>query len=266
MTTHSFAVDRAFAIIALKRKLAYRWNWAFSIGFGALGLLVGLAVWRSLIGSGSLGGYDWADMRAYLIIGFLTGTLAWGGSDWQMADRILDGLISIDLTKPVDFQRARAAEYIGSMISVVPTAVLGTVAAFLLFRPAPPASALAAGLTILSVLFIFPMAFCVNYLAVLMCFFTRRYLGIQWLKDGLLSFLSGLVVPVALMPIWLQGLCWALPFVHFTTTPSNIYLGRIDTPGALGLIAVQAAWTIVMWYGARLIWRQTIKKVTIHGG
>lgn len=264
--SHAFAVDRALAVISMKRQLAYRTNFVFTVLFGSLALLVGLAAWRHLIGDGELGGYDWADMRAYLIIGFLTSTLVWGGSDWQLAERILDGQVAIDLTKPVDFQRARAAEFIGGMASAVPTAVLGTVAACLLFRPAPPDSALAAVLTVLSLLLLFPLAFGVSYLSVLMCFWTRRYLGISWAKEALVSFFSGMLIPVALMPAWLQGLAWALPFVHFTTTPASIYLGRVDAFGALGLIGAEAAWAVGLWIGLHLLFRHLVKKVTIHGG
>ncbi|MCD0444887.1 ABC-2 family transporter protein [Glycomyces sp. A-F 0318] len=260
------SVDVALATISFKRKIAYKTTWIFSVLFGGWSLLAGLAVWNNLIGDGELGGYDWQSMKAYLIIGFLTSTLAWAGSDWEMANRILDGHVAVDLTKPVDFQRARAAEYIGGMTAAVPAAILGTTAAVLIFQPAPPASALAAALTALSVLFIFPLAFCINYLSVLACFVTQRYLGVQWARDCFLAFFSGMMVPLALMPVWLQGVAWGLPFVHFTTTPASIYLGRVDTAGALGLIAVEAAWAVGLWIGARLIWNQLVKKVTVHGG
>ncbi|MFG3341502.1 ABC transporter permease [Glycomyces sp. NPDC048151] len=260
------SVDVAFARVALKRKLAYKSTWLFSVLFGGWALLAGLAVWSHLIGDGEVGGFDWPSMKAYLIIGFLTTTLAWAGAEWDMANRILDGLVAIDLTKPVDFQRARAAEYIGGMLASVPAAVLGTVIAVAVFKPAGPASPLAAVLTAVSVLFIFPLAFCISYLAVLCCFATQRFLGIQWAKDSMVAFFSGMMIPIALMPAWLQVTAWAMPFVHFTTTPASIYLGRVDTAGALGLIAAEAAWTVGLWVLARLIWRQLVKKVTIHGG
>ncbi|THV30655.1 ABC transporter permease [Glycomyces paridis] len=259
-------VDLAFATVTFKRKIAYKTTWLFSILFGGWSLLAGLAVWSQIIGDGELGGYDWSAMKAYLVIGFLTATLAWAGSDWEMANRILDGHVAIDLTKPVDFQRARAAEYIGGMTASVPAAILGTALAALAFRPAPPVSALAALLTGISVLFIFPLAFCISYLATMTCFITQRFLGVQWAKDSLVAFFSGMMVPIALMPVWLQGVAWALPFVHFTTTPASIYLGRVDTAGALGLIAAQAAWAAGLWFIARLIWARLVKKVTIHGG
>jgi ABC-2 type transport system permease protein len=259
-------VDVALATIAFKRKIAYKGTWFFSILFGGFSLLAGLAVWNHLIGDGEMGGYDWDAMKAYLIIGFLTSTLAWAGSDWEMANRILDGLIAIDLTKPVDFQRARAGEFIGGMVASVPSAILGTAAAVLVFRPAPPDSALAAALTVASILFIFPLAFGINYLAVLTCFVTQRYLGVQWARDSMLAFFSGMMVPLALMPAWLQTVSWSLPFVHFTTTPASIYLGRVDLAAALGLLAAQAAWSVGLWVLARLLWSQLVKKVTVHGG
>jgi ABC-2 type transport system permease protein len=82
----------------------------------------------------------------------------------------------------------------------------------------------------------------------------------------MVAFFSGMLIPLSLMPSWLQGLSWAMPFVHFTTTPASIYLGRVDTAGALGLIAAQTAWAVGLWVIARLLWWRLVKKVTIHGG
>jgi ABC-2 type transport system permease protein len=113
---------------------------------------------------------------------------------------------------------------------------------------------------------VFPLAFGVTYLSVLVCFWTRRYLGVMWLREALLSFFSGLMIPLAFMPGWLQSIAWALPFPHFTTTPSAIYLGRVDTAGALGLIAAEAAWAVGLWFLGRFVFRQAVKKVTVHGG
>jgi ABC-2 type transport system permease protein len=264
--SHTLAVDRALAVISLKRRLAYKANWVFAIVLGGGAMLSGLALWRNLLGEGAIGGYDWDSMRAYMIIAFFTATLAFGGADWTIADRILDGLIAVDLTKPVDFQRARAAEFVGSMISTVPTAVVGTVAAWLLFSPPPPVSPLAGALTLVSVLFIFPLAFEITYLSVLVCFWTRRYLGVMWAREAVLGFFSGMMVPLALMPVPLQILAWCLPFPHFTTTPSHIYLGRVGALGALGLIAAEIAWVVAMWFGGRMVFGHAVKKVTVHGG
>jgi len=264
--SHAFAVDRALAVLSLKQRLAYKTHWVFAVVLGGGALLVSMAMWHNLIGSGSLGGYDWDSMRAYLIIGFVTTTIAFAGSDFQMADRILDGMVAIDLTKPLDFQRARAAEYTGSKLATLPTALVGGAVAWLVFDPPAPVSPLAGALTALSVLLLFPITFEITYLSVLACFWTKQYLGVMWLRMGLLNFFSGIMIPLALMPSWLQAVAWCLPFPHITTTPASIYLGRVDTLGALGLIGAELAWIAAMWIGARLVFRYAVKTVTVHGG
>ncbi|MEU6250611.1 ABC-2 family transporter protein [Glycomyces sp. NPDC047010] len=264
--SNTFAVDRAFAVIAFKRRLAYKTQWLVGLVLGGGAMLVSMAMWRELLSGGALSGYDWDAMRAYIIIGFITATMVFGAADWHIADRILDGHVAIDLTKPVDFQRARAAEYVGSMCSTVPTVALGVLGAWLLFDPPGPVSATAGALTAVSLVLVFPLAFGITYLTVLVCFWTKRYLGVMWLREALLSFFSGMMIPLAFMPSWLQAVAWALPFPHFTTTPSAIYLGHVDTRGALGLLAAEAAWAFGMWFGARLIFNQAVKKVTVHGG
>ena len=264
--THTLAVDRALMTVSFKQALAYKSSWFIGLILAGGGLLVGMALWHHLLDERSLGGYDWAAMRAYLIIGFLTATLAFGADGWYIAERILDGMVAIDLTKPVDFQRARAAEFVGNLVSQTPTGIVGVVGAWLLFSPPGPVSPLAGLLTVVSIVLIIPLAFEIIYISTLVCFWTKRYLGIMWVHEALLGFFSGMVIPLALMPTWLQALSWALPFPHFTTTPTSIYLGRVDTLGALGLIAAEAAWVVGLWLGARLLWRHAVKSVTVHGG
>ncbi|RRS00697.1 ABC transporter permease [Glycomyces terrestris] len=262
----ALAVDRAFAVIAFKRRLAYKTQWLVGLVLGGGAMLVSMAMWRELLSGGALSGYDWDAMRAYVIIGFITATMVFGAADWQIADRILDGHVAVDLTKPVDFQRARAAEFVGSMCSTIPTVAVGVAGAWLLFDPPGPASATAGVLTAASLVLVFPLAFGITYLTVLVCFWTKRYLGVMWLREALLAFFSGMMIPLAFMPSWLQAVAWALPFPHFTTTPSAIYLGHVDTAGALGLLAAEAAWAAGLWFGARLVFNHAVKKVTVHGG
>lgn len=264
--TYPLAAERALAVISFKGQMAHKFNWLIGVILGGGSLLVGMALWRHLLDDGSMAGYDWEAMRAYIVISFVTITLAYGGAHGQVAERILDGMVAIDLTRPVDFQRARAAEYIGSMIASLPTAAIGSVGAWLLFTPPAPASPLAGALTAVSILLLFPLSFEVVYLSVLACFWTHRYGTIMFARESLVAFFSGVTIPLALMPSWLQALAWCLPFPHFTTTPSSIYLGRVDTLGALGLIAAEAAWVIGLWVAARVLWRHAVKQVTIHGG
>jgi ABC-2 type transport system permease protein len=263
---HMLAADLALARITFKRRVAYRTSWLFTVVIGGGGMLASLALWEHLLGDGRLAGYDWNAMRAYLILGFVTMTVAIGGADWNIADRILDGQVAIDLTKPVDFQRARAAEYIGSILAAAPGTVVGVAAAALLVGFPAPATPVAGALTAVSLVLSLPLSFCVMFLGVLTCFWVRRYLGIMWAREAVTMFFSGMLVPLAFFPEPLRILAWCLPFAHFTTTPTGIYLGRYDTVASLGLLAAQAAWVVALWWSARFLWRRAVRQVTVHGG
>lgn len=261
----AFSVDLALAKVALKRRLAYRMNWIFGVVLGGGELLVSLTLWGTILAEqGSVAGYDWDAMRTYYVIAFVTAAFVFSGSD--TAQRILDGSVAIDLLKPVDFQRARAAEFYGGLAGSLPTMVVGLAIALIFFTPLPPASFAAGLLTLASVALIAPIAFSVVYLSTMLCFWTRSYHGIMWARQTVVAFFSGAMVPLAIMPAPLQALAWCLPFVHFTTTPSQIYLGRVDTLGALGLIAAQAAWVVALWLLGRWLWSRAVRAVTIHGG
>jgi ABC-2 type transport system permease protein len=263
----ALAVDFALARLTFKQRLAYRANWLFTVVIGGGGMLASLTLWHHLLdGGASMGGYDWDAMRAYLIIGFVTMTVAIGGADWNIAHRILDGQVAIDLTKPVDFQRARAAEFIGSIIATVPSAAFSVAAAALLVGLPAPATPLAGLITAVSVLLALPLSFCLTFLGVLTCFWVRRYLGVMWAREAVTMFFSGMLIPLALFPAPLQALAWSLPFAHFTTTPTGIYLGRFSLGESLGMLAAQAAWTLVLWWLARFVWNRALTKVTVHGG
>lgn len=264
--THAFAVDRALATISLKQQLSHKFNWLIGVILGGGSLLVGMALWHHVLGDGVMAGYDWEAMRAYVVLAFITTTLTYGGAHGQVAERILDGMVAIDLTKPVDFQRARAAEYIGSTIASLPTAAIGSVGAWLLFTHPAPASPLAGVLTAVSILLLFPLSFVIVYLSTLVCFWTHRYGTVMFAREALVGFFSGMMIPLALMPSWLQVFAWCLPFAHLTTTPTSIYLGRVDALGALGLIGAEAAWVAGLWVLARVLWHRAVRQVTIHGG
>lgn len=259
-------MDLALAVASLKRRLAWRMHWVVGTLLGGTELLTALALWSTVLAErGSIAGYDWDAMRTYYIIGFVTAGLAFGGTEMQ-AQRILDGMVSIDLLKPVDYQRARAAEFIGALAANLPTLVIGVAVATVLFDPLPPVSFTAGALALLSVVLMVPLVANVIYLSLMLCFWTRRYQGVVWARQTIIAFFSGMMVPLAFMPEPLQVIAWCLPFVHFTTTPTNIYLGRVGELGALGLIAVELAWVIALWYLGRYLWGKAVKIVTIHGG
>lgn len=252
--------------MSTRRMLAYRLSSVILWIGGATFLAGSLAVWHALLAEGSIGGYDWEQMKAYLLIGWATGAIGSAYGDWWMADRILDGHVATDLTKPMDYQWARFSEHMGGLATelVAITIAFGTVSVFTGGLSLPdPGQAL---LFLASFALVAPLKFAITYITTMACFWTQNFMGLSWAKDAIVTLFSGALVPLALLPSWLAGPAAVLPFASITATPAALFLGQATGWAALQLLAVQAAWVLALWWGARLIWRRALRALTVHGG
>ncbi|HYN93996.1 MAG TPA: ABC-2 family transporter protein [Pilimelia sp.] len=246
--------------------LTHRLNFVLGLFAVLFQLVAMLSVWGVLLRSGtSIAGFSWPQMKAYLLIAYATGSLL-SFTDFRLAFRIRDGMVAVDLTKPVDFQRSRFAEAVGtgSVEGGFAVLVCAVVVAFTLpvAVPAPAQGALFAA----SLLLVLPLKFCLSYLTSMVCFWTQNVLGVALTRFAVTNLFSGALVPLVLLPGWLQGIAAVLPFASITYTPASIYLGRATGGAAWQLIGVQAAWVLALWWGSRLAWRRAVRQLTVHGG
>jgi ABC-2 type transport system permease protein len=256
------ALARAVALSAL----TYRTNFLLGLGAVFFQLVAMLSVWKVLLAESAVQGFTWPQMRAYLLVAFAAGTVVSLFSDFRMAWRIRSGLVALDIVKPVDYQRARFAETLGgvwielAVIAVVGGTVLAVTGGVDL--PAGPGLAL----FVASMLLLVPLKFLIVYVSTLACFWTQNFIGVQWARMAIVNLLSGAMIPLAYLPGWLSTVAEWSPFAGLVSTPALIFIGQVDVRHGLVLLAVQAAWVIALWFGARLIWRSALKQLTVHGG
>jgi ABC-2 type transport system permease protein len=257
---------RAMARAVAMSAWAYRANFLLGLGAVFFQMIALLAVWRVVLAGSSVQGFTWPQMRAYLLIAFASGTLVSLIGDFRMAQRIHSGMVALDLVKPVDYQRARFAEMIGGvwLEIIVVVVVSGVVVAFGggVDPPAGPALALFA----LSMLLLIPLKFLITYASTLLCFWTQNFIGVQWARVAVVNLLSGALLPLAYLPDWLAIPATWSPFAGLTSTPALLFTGHVDARDGLVLVAVQLAWVVALWFGARLLWRAGLRRLTVNGG
>ena len=257
------------AKLALQQMIAYRAGFFVGLLGNLFFLLSMFYLWRVLLKNPNFArtlGWDWGQMKAYLLIGFVTGMLVSTFAEWTMADRIRTGDVAIDLTRPIDYQKARFSEALGVVVFELFSGVLVGGLVVLAFG-GMKAPTLSAGLLFaVSVLLVIPLKFGIIYITGLLCFWTTNYLGVSWSRQAVTNIMSGALVPIVLFPGWLQTVAGILPFQAIVWTPGQIYLGRLHGAGALEALAVQAAWGLGLWMVARLAWRGAVRKLVIQGG
>lgn len=259
------------------RLLASGWRRGATYRAAALGGLVANATFGFLkasilvaaveAGGGRLGGYDERSVLAYtwLSQALLGSVNLYGRTD--LADRMKDGSVAVDLLRPVDVQTATTAQEVGRALFALvprglPLVVLGLAVGGLRL-PTDPA-VLALGL--LSVVLAVLLSCLTVYLVAASGFWTVETRGLQVFYMVVSGFLSGLFVPVAFFPPWLEALARATPFPSVLQTPIDVLSGRADGGAALGLVAVQLAWVAGTGAVGQLMTRAGRRRLEVQGG
>jgi ABC-2 type transport system permease protein len=202
---------------------------------------------------------------AFVSQGFIMVIGAFG--DTELSNRIRTGDVVIDLYRPADLQLWWLALWLGrSGFQVaargIPPILLGALA-FDLRWPHPLWHWLPFALAVLLASII---GFAVRFLANLSAFWLLDNRGIEQLLTVLVSFFSGLVLPIDLFPGWLEGLARALPFASMIQLPVELYLGRHQGWGLVGVLAWQLWWVVVLLLAGRAMLAAATRRVVVQGG
>ena len=87
--------------------------------------------------------------------------------------------------------------------------------------------------------------------------------AVAYLRRGLVTLLSGALVPLALLPWGLGGVFAWLPFASMASAPLRLYTGTGDPRT---LLPLQAGWAIVLALLARRLWRTHREGLVGFGG
>jgi ABC-2 type transport system permease protein len=90
--------------------------------------------------------------------------------------------------------------------------------------------------------------------------------GVATLLPAAVWCLSGMVIPLPLLPDWVQPILWVLPFRGMMDIPFRIYMGNIP-PGQWALmLGQQAAWTAGLICLGRWVLRRGLRRLVVQGG
>jgi ABC-2 type transport system permease protein len=257
----------AMARAARRSVLNFALSFWLGIAMNIFLLLTTLYLWRTILAHAhNMSGWTWTTMRSYLAVTFVASTLVSLSAEWQMAGRILDGSVAIDLTRPVDYQLARLSETVGLGVAELASGVAISVITVMVFGGLrlPPAYLWPAFL--LSMAAVLPLKWTATYVVTLLCFWTHNYLGLSWARQAITALLSGAMIPLSLLPAWLREPAQVLPFQGMASTPGLVFAGRLHGGSLVEGLLVQWAWVLGGLLLTRLAWAKASRRLTVHGG
>lgn len=107
---------------------------------------------------------------------------------------------------------------------------------------------------------------CLDYICGVLCFYTTAGWGMNSMKQVIISFLSGSLVPLSFFPKRLSEVLSYSPFAGISQNPVLVLMMKMDWLSALLNIGIAVAWLVVLELLAKLIFSIASRKVTVQGG
>lgn len=258
-----------FARIGFVNILAFRLRYFTGIITYFLNVTIYYFIWSAVFAhaSGSIAGFNLRQMITYVSVGWIIRSFYWNTIDQEMAYEVIEGKIAMDLIKPVSVLwmwifRAMGESAFRLGLLTVPTAIVVS----LVFPVQGPASGLDLILFLVGVLGSFFLMGAINFMIGTCAIPLKSILAMIRAKYWLVELLSGLLIPMTYFPKAAQAILAWLPFEHIAYTPLSIYLGKFSANKAIGLLAIEWAWVVILLVAAHRWWEHATKKITIHGG
>jgi ABC-2 type transport system permease protein len=230
--------------------------------------VVYLAVWSAVAEAqgGTVGGYGPGDFAAYYLVYSLVNQFTSDWHMWEFQSRIQYGQFAFALLRPIHPIHGDLAENLAHkaamQVVLVPTAA---VLAFV-FHARAPLELWALAAFVPAVALAFAVRFVWEWTIALACFWTTRISAVNRTYFTALTFLSGRVAPVGLLPGPLQLVGAALPFYWMVEFPVDLALGRVTPQAAAAGMAAQAAWIALGGVTLALLWPVAVRRFAAVGG
>lgn len=259
----------AFARTAFQAQFAYRSQvWAGLFG-QFVTVFAKVAIWRSVYGGAtSIDGITLADMVTYALIGGSVHA-AWPYHDLlnAVSRSIKTGDVAVYLLKPLRYPLYLFANECGNLAFRLPVVVMPTVAVIAaMYGMLPPASLFHGVMFVafwgLAFLLVFLMACACGLIA----FWLMTAFSLDWFLGGILSILSGSLIPLWFFPPAVAAVVGILPFAYIAYFPMAVYLGKLDTGATLVTFAIGFGWAALLAIAVAALWARAARRLVVQGG
>ena len=254
--------------ISILQQFQYRIaNYFYMIGMVAEPVIY-LVVWSTIANQqgGSVGGYTPGQFAAYYIVWTLVRNMNVVFTPFGWEGRIREGTLSMELMRPMHPIHSDIAYFSGWKVVVIVFWI--PIAVFLtwIFKPTFDINLQEAIVFFIAIWGAFLIRTMLLSLLGMITFWTTRVSAIFELYFGLELILSGRLVPMTLMPQWVQDLSNYLPFKWTFYFPIEALVGSMTTRDLWTGIGMQIFWIVTGASLLNLIWRAAIRQFSAVGG
>ncbi len=248
--------------------LAYRVNYYSGIVIYAINIGAYYFFWRAIFGDqDTIGGFTLAQMTTYVAVSWMARAFYFNNLDREIANEIRDGSVAIQFIRPYVYLIVKMMQGFGEgifrlLLFMVPGMVIVCLIFPVVLPTEPKVWLLYGAMLFLS----FLINSQINILTGLAAFFIENIEGMMRMKRVFVDLFSGVVIPIALFPGWLDAIVQWLPFQAIAYLPSSVFTGRSSGEAAISALGLQAVWFVLLIVPIWLLWRAARHRLFVQGG
>ena len=222
-----------------------------------------------------INGFSFKEMIVYtVLINILTFAVFVNETFGQISDEIKDGTIAISFIRPISYRGRFVAQNLGMvttnfLILALPSLILSLI----VFVKIGFLSYSSYKVLFQSLIFFFLTTFfailindTISYIMGIMCFYTTQAFGLNQMREILVSFLAGALIPISFFPGKFKDIVNFLPFAGLAQNPILILQGKTNLLESSQMLIKNIMWLIIFEISGWLLFKTASKKVTVQGG
>lgn len=213
----------------------------------------------------AVGGYGARDFAAYYMVLMIVNqlTFTWVMESFQF--RIQLGEFSSELMRPLHPVHADVTANLSFKLVMLIAMVPALAIVYFAFEPRFDVEAADALAAAAALVLAFVLRFCIEWTLALVAFWTTRVSAINRLYYSLVTFFSGRVAPLAVLPAALQAAAANLPFYYCIGFPVEVFLGDLSPEEIRRGFLVQALWLAAAAATITFVWRRAVRRYAAVG-
>ena len=250
-----------------KMFMAYQiWFWV-GLVLNVISMAILVFFWRAIYAdTNTISGLAQNQTITYILLAFIFMPLTSNDVVWEFGSNLREGMMIHHLLRPINFQGMNYAQMFGGLVTRLALNIPMVIVAILGFGLRLPTNPLTWLAFIVSALLGFTVMFYFSWFLACFTFYTTEIWGLGVLIEGMTFFLSGALVPLVMMPMWMRTVVLSVPFAQALAVPVGLLSGITPLSEAPRIWLIQILWNNGMWVASTLFFLVAVRKITVQGG
>lgn len=212
-------------------------------------------------------GFNYYEMIQYYFGVTVLSYFCFYAVDWELNEDIHSGHFGIILLKPCSVITYYFFKMIGDRVANIIFGLFPIGFLWLVFiRGDMPYSFIHIFSGMISIILAMIMWFLFSFSFAMLSFWLENIFFILTVKEIVIQFISGIIIPINFFPNYIQKILLLLPFRYIAFEPMQIFNGQYDLINSFKIILIQFFWIVIFFLFSKRLLKTGLKNFTNVSG